>query len=187
MYAGILQEERWILRVLKPNHNQPPHRPSSHPALRAIAMTREKRDFVATETVASTLPRNIIKSFRNGDEENPMIKRRDIYNVKAVMRAETLGLMAPVQALMVQLSHRDDWFVRLQKNHLSQRVEFLFFSRISCQKMLKTNGEVLIMDCTYKTNRYRMPLRVITGTTSLNTTFYVGFAFMAKEWTESYT
>ena len=42
------------------------------------------------------------------------------------------------------------------------------------------------MNCTYKTNRYRMPLFVITGQTGLNTTFYVAFAFMTSEHTEDY-
>lgn len=39
------------------------------------------------------------------------------------------------------------------------------------------------MDCTYKTNKYKMPLLDIVGITSLNTSFYVGFCFVqvAKE------
>lgn len=37
------------------------------------------------------------------------------------------------------------------------------------------------MDCTYKTNKYKLPLLVIVGHTSLGITFYVGFAFLAKE------
>ena len=37
------------------------------------------------------------------------------------------------------------------------------------------------MDCTYKTNRYKMPLMVINGVTGINKTFYVGFAFLSGE------
>jgi len=62
----------------------------------------------------------------------------------------------------------------------------LFFSRSSCRDMLTRNSEVLIMDCTYKTNRYKMPLLVITGVTALNTSFFVGFCFMAAEKTADY-
>ena len=40
---------------------------------------------------------------------------------------------------------------------------------------------VLIMDCTYKTNRYKMPLLDIVGVTALNTSFYVGFCFVFKD------
>lgn len=43
------------------------------------------------------------------------------------------------------------------------------------------------MDATYKTNRYKMPLLVITGQTGLHTTFYVAFAFIAREDEEYYS
>ena len=49
------------------------------------------------------------------------------------------------------------------------------------QKLLRENHEVLLMNCTYKINKYKMPLLIITGVTSLNTTFYVGFLFMKGE------
>lgn len=42
------------------------------------------------------------------------------------------------------------------------------------------------MDCTYKTNKFKMPLCIITGITSLNTTFYVGFCFMFQEFADDY-
>ena len=42
------------------------------------------------------------------------------------------------------------------------------------------------MDCTYKTNKYRLPLITVVGTTAINTSFYVGFAFLRQERTEDY-
>ena len=42
------------------------------------------------------------------------------------------------------------------------------------------------MDCTYKTNRFKMPLLIIGGQTALHTTFYVAFYFMHEETNESY-
>lgn len=42
------------------------------------------------------------------------------------------------------------------------------------------------MDCTYKTNKYRMPLLTIVGHTSVGSTFIVGFAFLEKETKEYY-
>jgi hypothetical protein len=42
------------------------------------------------------------------------------------------------------------------------------------------------MDCTYKTNKYKMPLLTICGVTFLGTTFIVGFAFIEKETTKYY-
>src|SRR6267143_4948718 len=37
------------------------------------------------------------------------------------------------------------------------------------------------MDCTYKTNHYKMPLLDILGCNAMNSTFYIGFAFVSDE------
>ena len=42
------------------------------------------------------------------------------------------------------------------------------------------------MDCTYKTNRYRMPLLEIVGITSTDMTFSVCFAYLQAEREENY-
>lgn len=42
------------------------------------------------------------------------------------------------------------------------------------------------MDCTYKTNKYKMPLLDIVGVTAMNTTYFVGFAFVSDEQQSSY-
>lgn len=51
---------------------------------------------------------------------------------------------------------------------------------------LKRNWEVLLMDCTYKTNRYHMPLLLISGVTATNSSFYVAYCFLAGEDEEDY-
>ena len=73
--------------------------------------------------------------------------------------------MTPVQALVQQLHRREDWFVRLVKNTVTEQIELLFFCRKSSQLILELNWEVLILDATYKTNRYKIPLLVITRVT----------------------
>ena len=66
------------------------------------------------------------------------------------------------------------------------RITHLYFSKDSYQSTLMTNPDVLIMDCTYKTNRYKLPLISTMGTTALNTSFYVEFAFLRQERKENY-
>lgn len=43
------------------------------------------------------------------------------------------------------------------------------------------------MDCTYKFNKYRLPLLNVVGTTCLNRTFYVAFGFLLQEKKEDFT
>ncbi len=52
--------------------------------------------------------------------------------------------------------------------------------------MLKRNSEILIMNCIYKINRYKMSLLIITEVTALNTSFFVEFCFMEAEKTANY-
>ncbi|XP_040374379.1 uncharacterized protein LOC121052734 [Rosa chinensis] len=53
--------------------------------------------------------------------------------------------------------------------------------------ILRTFPHVLIMDCTYKTNRYCFPLFEIVGVTSTEKTFNVAFVYMSREVEDNYT
>lgn len=66
------------------------------------------------------------------------------------------------------------------------RITNLFIAKTSSQKVLKQNYEVLLMDCTYKTNVYCMLLCIISGVTALNTTFYIAFCFLFSESAKGY-
>lgn len=175
-------ETDWALTIVDPTHNHEATLAGSHPSLRAIAMTQDIRDSIVNQTRIGNKPSKIIHSLQlDHDDENPMLKARDVYNIKAEARSKALGSLTPIQALMRQLIVDEDWFVRKETAPTTERLESLFFVRKSSQKILEHNSEVLILDATYKTNKHNLPLLVITGVTALNTSFYVGFAFMKAE------
>ncbi|GAU43672.1 hypothetical protein TSUD_302350 [Trifolium subterraneum] len=62
----------------------------------------------------------------------------------------------------------------------------IFLAHPDSIKLLNLFPIVLTMDCTYKTNKYRLPLLEIVGTTSTDMTFVVGFAYMEYEKTDNY-
>ncbi len=95
------------------------------------------------------------------------------------MRREKLEFMTSVQALMHELD-TNDWVYFFRKNRFNQ-VSHLFFSRESSQTILKANYEMLIEDCIYKINKYKMLLMIIFDQIALHKTFYVVFCFMTKE------
>ena len=49
------------------------------------------------------------------------------------------------------------------------------------KKFLECFPEVLTIDRTHKTNRYKLPLLDIVGQTNTNLTFYAGFGLLAAE------
>jgi len=66
-------------------------------------------------------------------------------------------------------------------NSKETTLEDLFFAHPDSIDMLNTFPTVLVMDSTYKTNTYRMPLFEIVGVTSTKMTYSVGFAFLSFE------
>jgi len=173
----------WRLKTVKdPNHNHKATLPGSHLVIRKLALTPAVQDLITRESRVGVKPTQILSALRlDKDEENPMFKRKDIYNAKSAIRAKALGSYTPIQALIIELYNQEVWFTRVKKFNISRRIQSLFFCRTTSQKILRLNPEVLIIDATYKTNRYRLPLVIITGVTALNTSFYVGMAFIDGE------
>ena len=57
----------------------------------------------------------------------------------------------------------------------------LFFCHALSINLLKYYHHHLLLDCTYKTNKYKMPLLHIAGITGSNKTFILAFCFIAQE------
>ena len=69
----------------------------------------------------------------------------------------------------------------------SDTVTDLFWAHPVSLDLLRTFPHVLVMDSTYKTNRYRMPLLEIVGVTPTEMTFSVATVYLMKEKTDNYT
>ena len=86
---------------------------------------------------------------------------------------------------MVELYKQTDWYAHCVEND-EDRIEQLFFAKVSFQKIFKYNHEILLIDTTYKTNKYKIPLIIISGITPLNISYYIAFAFVSKKTFEVY-
>jgi hypothetical protein len=60
-------------------------------------------------------------------------------------------------------------------------VTHLFLTHRIFIDLVRRFGSVLVMDCTYKANKFRMPLLQVVGVTSFWTTFFCCFVFLAEE------
>jgi hypothetical protein len=61
------------------------------------------------------------------------------------------------------------------------KVTHLFFAHKESIGLIRRYGSVLLMDCTYKVNKFRMPLLEVFGVTSFWTTFFCCFVFLAEK------
>ncbi|KAG5535845.1 hypothetical protein RHGRI_023570 [Rhododendron griersonianum] len=78
-------------------------------------------------------------------------------------------------------------YVPWTRGNKTKNVTGLFWFPPSVGEMLHAFPRVLMMDCTYKTNKYKFPLLQIVGVTSTEMTFCAAFAFMECEKMENYT
>lgn len=60
-------------------------------------------------------------------------------------------------------------------------IQHLFFANQLSKQILKINWDIIFLNYIYKKNHYYMPLYVITKVTGLNTSFYIGFAFISSK------
>ena len=84
-----------------------------------------------------------------------------------------------MEALLDDLSTAD-WVFAVKKDD-NNRIQNLFFAHQKQIELLLANPDVLLMECTYRTNKHKLPLLHILGCTNLQTFFSAGFCFLSNE------
>ena len=189
----VLNEaEKWILKkIIDSDHNHEGDDENSHARIRSYFLNPVVRADIKQQHSDGASSKQILSFVRNkyggGAPNNPIIGPKDVYNAMSRVRDEELENMTAILALNVAL-HADptQWFVRVNTDPVTHEVLHLFWINKASMKMLRTNDEILLLDCTYKTNRYRMPLCVLGGVTCLNTSFYSGMCLMKGKKLEDY-
>jgi hypothetical protein len=111
---------------------------------------------------------------------NKLVLPRDIHNLKADFRRTQAYGKAATDALLDHLKEHNIHY-RPVVSKTTGRLLRLFVALPESIQHLAANPHVLLMDATYKTNRFNMPLVDTVGIDSCNKTFFVSFAFMSSE------
>jgi len=80
--------------------------------------------------------------------------------------------------------HNYAYFTRTQSE--STTIEDIFWGHPTFVKLFNNFLTFLVMDSTYKTNMYKMPMFEIVGVTSTDLTYFVGFGFVTHEKEENF-
>ena len=115
---------------------------------------------------------------------NTRVLRRQINNQRAMVRKNMLAGRTPIVALYEKLSTIE--FISAIKAETDGSLSALFFAHNTSALLAKRFCNVFIMDCTYKTNRYGMPLLNIVGITCTYSTFNAAFCFVKEETKDLY-
>ncbi|KAK9676759.1 hypothetical protein RND81_11G098300 [Saponaria officinalis] len=169
----------WTLDLINISHN---HDASEnmfgHPSCRRL--TKSKTSEVERLSISGIQPRNILSPLRL---KNPNIQAvsRTLYNVKTKFRNEKLSM---IQALFEELGRSK--FLYNYKHDEKGRITHVFVAHPKSVRLSKIYRNVYVLDCTYKTNMYKMPLLDVIGVSSSNKSFYSCFVFLKKEKVEDY-
>lgn len=129
-------------------------------------------------------PRDILLAMK---QVNPHthINAPDVRNQKAKLRREELAGRTPTEAVLDQSMTSDGWAASWAKDPYTNRLNKLLFCNHKGIELAQNRPEILLIDATYKTNQYNMPLLHFAGVYPCNTqngnTFSIGFCFLPDE------
>jgi hypothetical protein len=170
-------DDQWKLEVKEKHHNHPRSlNPSAHNVYRK--RTSAQKDTIESMTHAGVRPMQIMAAVQKEDPDT-LVSATDIYSERKAIRGKHLDGRSPIEALLDDLS-TPEWAFAVKRD-ADNRVHSLFFAHQKQIELLLANPDVLLMDCTYRTNRYKLPLLHILGCTNLQTFFSAGFCFLRNE------
>ncbi|KAI5402696.1 hypothetical protein KIW84_050336 [Lathyrus oleraceus] len=147
-------------------------------------LTTDEKQHVPDLAKRHVAPRNILLSLQDNYPEN-VTRITQVYKHKSVIQKEIRGPRSEIQHLF-KLIEDAGYVYWSRKKDDSEVVREIFWAHPDSVKLLNIFPIVLVMDSTYKTNKYRQPLFEIVGMTSTELTFAVGFAYMESEQTENF-
>ena len=175
-------EGKWIAGESIYQHNhQPSQDMSGHLSVRRL--TEDSSQIISVLSTSGSAPKHIISALRI-TEPTQVVIRKDVYNARGKMRREVLAGRTPIQALLDDL-HSANFQVHYQQDN-DGCVSHLIFAHENSVQLTRRFHNVMIIDSTYKTNRFKMPLMSIVGVTCANSTFFSAFAFLRREQDEDY-
>ncbi|KAG3010165.1 hypothetical protein PC120_g15230 [Phytophthora cactorum] len=160
------------------SHNHPASEtPSIHPGHRRRDMQQlvsrdlSTQDLIATQTAVGISPATVMATIRQ-DHPDTSITAKDIANRNGENRRVALADDTPTEMLLKELTSHA-FFFKYEVHSDTSRLKYLFWSHPDIKQYYKLNSNVLVMDCTYKTNMYDLPLLNIIAMANMNTVFLI--------------
>lgn len=133
---------------------------------------------------ANTRPQEIITGLRQ-QHGGTNVLLRDIYNEKRLWTKWQLNGETPTEALLLQLQTSSEWIFSYKLDH-ENRLTHLLFAYQKAITVFQSHPDILMADCTYRTNRFNMPLLHLLGVTATNDHFSAAWVVMSDELESSY-
>ena len=112
-------------------------------------------------------------------------KIRQLYNHNVLYGQELNGDRSRAQQ-MIHEAVKHNYVFRFTTNPDTQELKFVFMAHPESVKMFRSWPLVLVIDSTYKTNRFKLTLVEVVGVSPVGKSFLVAYCFIDNEETCSY-
>ena len=141
-------------------------------------LTKEEKIVVVDMTKLMVKPRNILLTLKEHNANN-YTTIKQIYNARHAYCSSIRESNTEMQKLMMLLDR--DKYIHWHRRKDYNVVRDLFWSHLDAVKSTNSCNLVFLINSTYKTNRYKLPLLDIVGVTPTGMTFFAAFAYLEGE------
>ena len=180
IFASQQVDGRWSASSVGDGVHNHPAAPSlaAHPQYRQLSTNQQQA--VRNLRAIGEPPTQILRALQS-DDPGTLVALDDVRNAVKRARQDELAGRTPTQALIEQLRE-----LNIPAEHAVESDGALSHLYIGAPTsasgdLLMRYHTVLLMDCTYKTNVYNLPLLEVVGVTGEGTTFLAAAVFMAAE------
>lgn len=182
----------WKNTLFLKDHNHPLLAPDQSYLLRSSRVLSESRLGVLQAMNSVGIPTNIACGFmevQSGGPQNVGYIRKDAYNKlwrskkeKRVLNADSIALLEFFNAK----TNSDPFFFWRARYDNDRRLVDVFFRDTRCLSDYEYFGDVLLVDTTYKTNRYGLSCAPFVGFNHHSTSIMFGVGFLSEETSETF-
>ncbi|XP_052727423.1 PKS-NRPS hybrid synthetase cheA-like [Vigna angularis] len=181
---GKPKGDGWVLKVMCGYHNHElAETLVGHPF--AGRLNAAEQSILVDMTNSQVKPSNILLTLKEHNADN-VTTIKQIYNARYTYKRSLRGSRTKMQQLMMLLD-KDKYIQRSRCLDDSDVVSDLFWTYPDSVHLVNSFNIVFLMDTTYKTNKYRLPLLEIVGVTSTGLTFTAAFALLSSERQSNFT
>jgi hypothetical protein len=183
----------WTLKIRNPVHDEHAHPPSKEKALSTQheKMTKVQREQAMFGIESQQTNRQILAAINK--EKNPdfktqaavaeyiheKVQSKTISNLRLKIHKERLAGRQPIEAA-IDLLQSAEWAF-IPHSNSDGKLQRLFFAHPGSMELAKIFHHVCIVDSTYKSNRFKLPLLQAVSQTSTGHTFTIGFCLLRDE------
>lgn len=186
--------QKFVLITTDSIHNhEPPNEATGIPGLRRQSRNNFGEDRLTQlvearsksgQLTAKNMAAQLCEEYK---DQHLNILDSDIYYIQKKLRQGNYSAFHSTTAFLDLLQHSDNIAHYAVFRTDLGKISRLFWTYKDCIDDWKRNPELLMMDNTYKVNRFGLPLLQVTGVTALHTNYSVAFGLASNEDIESFT